>query len=80
MQIFLATAVSLPHYDEGPIDYLLKSQSQAYFCHPQPGENKDVWIRFTVEWYKKARIGRNEEKTLHVAPMCNQCWSAFNLK
>lgn len=39
-----------------------KPQSQAYFRQPQPGENQDVWISFTVEWNKKARTGLEQRK------------------
>ena len=56
MQIFQATIVSLPHYDEGPIDYLQKSRSQAYHHLPRPGENKRQTDKYTIE-RTRAQLG-----------------------
>jgi hypothetical protein len=51
----------------------LKPHSQAYFRQPQPGENQDVWISFTVDRNKKARTGlerrRDPSSCANVQPM-----------
>lgn len=71
MQIFQATIVSLPHYDEGPINYLLKSQSQACYRRPQPGENKRRMDKYTLEWNKSPMGGAKKRpfKLRQVQPM-----------
>lgn len=49
-RIFSAIIVLLPHYDEGPINGLLKSPSQACIANPSLERTKRRLDKYRIEW------------------------------